>query len=87
MQELAKSWIVIHMVGTAGAIGSLMFAAALPNIALASFGGSYADRKGARKTLHLRESTRPGDLRDRQIRFRQHLFDALQPQSADLLAG
>ena len=51
MQELAKSWIVIHLMGTSASIGGLLFAAAIPNMIFGSFGGVFADRYGARNTL------------------------------------
>jgi MFS family permease len=51
MQELAKSWIVINLVGTTAAVGALLFAAALPNLILGAWGGVLADRKGAKRTL------------------------------------
>lgn len=51
MQELAKSWIVLNMVGTASSIGALMFAAAVPNILLGSRGGVLADARGVKSIL------------------------------------
>lgn len=53
MQELAKSWIVINLIGTASSIGGLMFAAAIPNIIFGSIGGVIADRWGAKRILIL----------------------------------
>ena len=51
MQELAKSWIVLNLIGTSASIGALMFAAAVPNLLFGSFGGVIADRWGAKKIL------------------------------------
>jgi len=51
MQELAKSWIVLNMIGTASSMGALLFAAAIPNVLLASLGGVLADSRGAKKIL------------------------------------
>lgn len=51
MQELARSWIVLELLGKASAIGLLLVASALPNLIFGSFGGVLADRKGARTIL------------------------------------
>jgi predicted MFS family arabinose efflux permease len=51
MQELAKSWIVLNMLGTASSMGALLFAAAVPNLLFAGKGGVLADSQGPRKTL------------------------------------
>jgi MFS family permease len=45
MQDLAKSWIILNMIGKALAMGALMFAAVIPPLLLGSYGGNLADRK------------------------------------------
>lgn len=51
MQELAKSWIVLNMMGSASSMGALLFASAIPNVLLAGLGGTYADSKNAKTIL------------------------------------
>ena len=53
MQELAKSWIVLNMMGSASSMGALLFAAAIPNVLFAGLGGTLADSKNAKKILVL----------------------------------
>ena len=51
MQELARSWIVLSMLGKASSIGMLMLVGALPNLLFANVAGVLADRKNARAIL------------------------------------
>ncbi len=51
MQELAKSWIVLNLIGKASSMGILLFAAAIPNLILGVFGGTLADRISPKKIL------------------------------------
>jgi MFS family permease len=45
MQEIARSWIIISLSGTASAMGALLFAQAVPSLLLGTFGGSLADQQ------------------------------------------
>lgn len=51
MQELAKSWIVLNLVGTSSAMGALIFASAVPNLIIGPFAGVLADRSRIRSIL------------------------------------
>ncbi len=51
MQELAKSWVVMSLVGSASAMGALLFAAAVPNLIFAGIGGTMADTRSVKKIL------------------------------------
>jgi len=51
MQELAKSWVVLHLIGQSSAMAALLFSSAVPNLVLARFAGPLADRKGVREIL------------------------------------
>jgi MFS family permease len=51
MQELAKSWIVLNLVGTSSAMGALIFASAIPNLLIGPFAGALADRSRIRNIL------------------------------------
>lgn len=51
MQELAKSWIVLGLVGNARSMGALLFASAVPNLVFAAFGGALADSGRAKHIL------------------------------------
>jgi MFS family permease len=49
--ELARSWLVLDIAGTATALGTLLLCTSLPGIFLALHGGAIADRTDARKLL------------------------------------
>ncbi len=51
--ELARAWIVIEIMGKAGALGMLMLAMALPAFLLILQGGVVVDRSDVRKTMML----------------------------------
>lgn len=51
MQELAKSWIVLNLMGSASSMGALLFAAAVPNLLFAGIGGTLADSKNVKRIL------------------------------------
>lgn len=46
--ELARSWLVLDLAGTATALGTLLLTSALPGLFFALHGGAIADRKDAR---------------------------------------
>lgn len=49
--ELARSWLVLEIAGTATALGTLLISTALPGLFLTLHGGALADRTDARKLL------------------------------------
>jgi len=53
MQELARSWIVMSLVGRASAMGALLFAAAVPNLLFGFRAGDLADKRDIRGILML----------------------------------
>ena len=54
--DLARAYIVIEMMGQAGALGSLMLAVAIPSLFLMMHGGVLVDRIDARKLMILTKS-------------------------------
>src|SRR5262249_46294964 len=51
MQEIARSWIILHLSGKASAMGVLLFAQAVPGLILGTFGGSLADQRDVKGIL------------------------------------
>ncbi len=49
--DLARAWIVINLMGQAGALGSLLLATALPGLLLSLQGGVFADRFDVRRIM------------------------------------
>ena len=49
--DLARAWIVVELLGKAGALGSLLFAAAIPSLLLILHGGVLVDRVNVRKLM------------------------------------
>ncbi len=49
--DLARSWIVIEMMGKAGTLGFVMMAGALPGLFLYFYGGALADRVQVQKVI------------------------------------
>src|SRR3954470_6530189 len=50
-QGMAQSWLVLGLTSSAFALGLVNFAAAIPTLALALFGGAMADRFDKRQIL------------------------------------
>ncbi len=51
MQELAKSWVVLHIVGQSSALAVVLFASAVPNLIFSPLAGVLADKKGIKNIL------------------------------------
>lgn len=51
--DLARAWIVVELLGKAGALGGLLFAAAIPSFFLLLQGGVVVDRVDVRKLMIL----------------------------------
>jgi len=51
MQELAKSWVVLHLVGSSSALAALLFASAVPNLLFSPAAGVLADKKNLKSIL------------------------------------
>ena len=51
MQDLAKTWIILNLIGKSSAIGTLMVASAIPHLLLGTYGGVLADRRPIRPIL------------------------------------
>ncbi|MDQ6939920.1 MAG: MFS transporter, partial [Verrucomicrobiota bacterium] len=51
MQVMAQAWVMSSLTNRAILLGMVTFAAGLPTVALAMFGGSIADRYDKRKIL------------------------------------
>lgn len=49
--DLARAWIVINLMGSAGALGSLLLASAIPSSLLILHGGVWVDRLNVRKIM------------------------------------
>ncbi len=49
--DLARAWIVLNLMGQAGALGSLLLATALPGLVLSLQGGVLADRFDVRRIM------------------------------------
>lgn len=51
--ELARSWLVIEMMGKAGSLGLLMLASAIPSLLLVLRGGILVDRSDVRRLMMI----------------------------------
>ncbi len=54
--DLARSWLVIQLMGNATALGSLLLAIALPGLVLTLQGGVLADRADVKKIMFITKS-------------------------------
>jgi MFS family permease len=51
MQNIAQSWLLYRMTGSATLLGVLGFASSLPILVLAPFAGLWADRRNLHRTM------------------------------------
>ncbi len=53
MQELAKSWVVLNIVGSSSALAAILFASSVPNLLFAPLAGVLADKKNIKSILMI----------------------------------